>query len=194
MQVSGTIKVGETTSQVGKAARRHVGGSASLDLLLYVAFLAIFAGAGVAIYWGIAQWLGFTDKMMPTAAGISGGLGVFIWVRLLRRMMVARYRKSFVKAELPTDLPLTIEMRPDALVYKLGLIEHRIEWRAVTEVFPLSEYWLVLAQGSTFFVPRRVFSDASAQRAFVAEALAHMTGKARKRSAKAETFVSAKAA
>jgi hypothetical protein len=77
---------------------------------------------------------------------------------------------------------------PEALVYDLGDIHQTAKWKAVTEVFRIRDYWIVIAQATPFFAPRRFFASEAAERGFIAQVLAHMTPEARDRSAGAADF------
>ena len=64
-----------------------------------------------------------------------------------------------------------------------------VDWTLVSEVFPYAGSWVLLVASRPYPVPARFFTDIEAQRAFVRQSLAHMTGPSRERSPEAREFV-----
>ena len=58
----------------------------------------------------------------------------------------------------------------------------------VTEMFPSRGYWVLMAQASPLFAPKRLFASADDERRFVAEALSRMSEASRARSKEAVAF------
>jgi MFS family permease len=197
MQVSGILRVGEAAPVAARVARRMSGvGAWRGALWLGFIVLAAILGAAAAIFVGRAFGWSWGDSPMLGGLGVASGAvaGRILGVPLFRKWGVARFRKRFVALGQEPELPLSITIEADTLTYVIGLLEKRARWSAVTELFPVPGYWVFIAQATPFWVPDRFFPDDAARRAFIAEALGHMTDAARKRSVKAEAFIRAKAA
>jgi hypothetical protein len=88
----------------------------------------------------------------------------------------------------PPNLQLRVEITPEALLYSVGGIRQIADWSAVSELFENRGYWIFLVQSSPYFAPKRFFENVSAEKTFVASALAHMSDDARARSKTAVAF------
>jgi hypothetical protein len=194
MQVSGILRVGEAAPVGARVARRTSG--VTLLRGVMAALPPLLAGAAGAVLenlaWRFAGHPDVDDVMIGYVAGVV--LGWLAWRPLFLKWSVGRFRKRFSAQGQALDLPLSLVIESDALIYSLGLVEQRARWSAVTELFPVSGYWVFIVQSAPFWAPDRFFSDEAARRAFIGEALAHMSDDARKRSPKAEAYVRAKAA
>lgn len=64
-----------------------------------------------------------------------------------------------------------------------------VSWPGVTEIAPMRKrHWLIILAGSGYVIPRRFFANVEAERAFIRDALGHMSEAARGRSKKAVAF------
>jgi len=194
MQVSGILRVGEAAG-VGVRVARKTGGFPLLRGVIAAGppVLAGFAGGVLEnLAWRLTGHPDVGDVLTGYVAGVA--LGWLAWRPIYLRWRVARFRKRFAAQGQALELPLSLAIEPDALLYSVGSVEQRARWSAVTELFPVPGYWVFIVQSTPFWAPDRFFPDDAARRAFIAGALAHMTDEARKRSAKAGAFVRAKTA
>lgn len=194
MQVSGAIKVGEAASVAARAARK-TGGLPFVRGMVAAGppVLAGFAGGVLEnLAWRLAGRPDISDIFAGYVAGVV--LGWFAWRPIFLKWCVGRFRRRFAARGHALELPMSLVIEPDALVHSVGAVEQRARWSAVTELFPVRGYWVFVVQASTIWAPDRFFPDEPARRAFIAEALAHMSNEARKRSAKAEAYASARVA
>lgn len=171
------LRVGEASGTMMAIAQRQRGRP-----WIHYALVAVLAGAGS--FAGANLWP--SDAQLGT---IVGGLaGVLVYYALSRRMTQARFRARMVEKGFAPELPLSMEIAPDALHYRIGDVRQTASWSAVSELFHNRQYWIFLVQSSPWFAPQRFFADTDAERAFIAEALSRMSEAARSRSAEAVAF------
>jgi hypothetical protein len=188
MQISGSLRVGEA-APVAARVTRHASGSPLLKGLVIGGPLALIGLAGGAVEEVIWSLAGAPSKDMLIGYAAGCVLGWLFWRPIAMKWLVNRFRKRFVAQGLAAELPMSITLDPERLVYLVGGVEQRAEWSAVTELFRASAYWVFIVQSVAFYAPRRLFPDAAAERAFITAALSYMSDAARKRSGRAEAFV-----
>jgi hypothetical protein len=69
-----------------------------------------------------------------------------------------------------------------------GAISTLVGWPALSEIIPARRHWLFVGGALVYCVPRRFFTDDTAERAFIGGALARMSPPARARSREAAAF------
>jgi hypothetical protein len=193
--VSGLLKIGEAQSTLRNVGKRQRG-SANFFYLILVALMMGGMFAGIMIAFAVFLALDFEKIHYGWDAGsVSmwvGWFGMFtgavLYQRICKGLTVARFRKRLIQKGSPAELPLRMEIAPENLLYDVGDVKHMAKWSCVSEVFPSHGYWIFLAQASPFFAPKRFFADPDAERAFLKEALAHMSEAARGRSKEAVAF------
>ena len=109
-------------------------------------------------------------------------------IHLLRRLIVGRFRRKLVERNVANPLPLRITADADGLTTLTGVVETRAPWSAVSEIFPIGPYWVLLIQGSPTFVPKRHFAADADERGFVGAVVEQLTAEARRRSEDAVRF------
>ena len=187
MQVAGTLRVGEAAPVAARVQRRTIGSTIIRCAIAVVPPIAagFLGGMGENELW---QALGRPDGDILIGYFLGAILGWLAWRPLYLKWSVSRFRKRFAALGQSTELPLSIDIQPDVLRYTIGGVDQRAQWQVVTELFRVPGYWVFLVQGTAAFAPQRFFKDATEERAFLAEALAHMSEAARSRSAPAQAF------
>jgi hypothetical protein len=175
--IAGVLRVGEANATMEAVGRRQRG-----SRWIFLAVLAIIDVAGA--FAGAKLWPERPDF------GIIAGVGIatLIYVNLARRWTVARVRSRLAQRGVALELQLSMQIQPEALFYRVGDVDQKAAWHAVTELFHSRQYWIFLVQGSAWFAPQRFFVDKEAERAFVGEALSRMSEAARARSFDAIAF------
>ena len=180
-EVSGILQAGEASGTARALAARQRGSAWN-----YWAALV-----GIAVVCGIlgvviAPRLGVVDPLDGFAPGVA--IGALVYLLVARRLAVFGMRRTLASRGIATAFPLRLQVTDEALVYELGDVRQIAQWRSVTEVARIKDYWVVIAQATPFFAPRRFFASEQAERTFIAGLLAHMTPDARERSAGAADF------
>ena len=175
-EVSGILQAGEASATARALAARQRGPARNY----YAALIGLAVGGGLAGVI-VARFLGTPEPIDGFAPGVMVGALAYLFVA--RRLTTLGMRRTLLSRGLSTDFPLRLKVTDAELVYQLGDIRQTAQWRAVTEIVRIREYWIVIAQATPFFAPRRFFADIAAERRFVADVLAHMTPEARARSA-----------
>lgn len=180
--ITGTIRIGEAHATCAATAKRQRGGNG----LYFGMMFALWIGGGVA---GGAIGLALrADLTLSVCIGAVAAL--LCYLPLANRLVVARYQHRLTGAGTLLDMPATMTITPEALIYTVSDIEKRGAWRAVSEVFHAKGYWIFMVQSEPWFAPDHFFASEADKRAFLREALSHMSGDARARSAAAVKFVS----
>jgi Na+/proline symporter len=171
------LSVGEANATVADIGSRQRGSKAFYYLILF----GLMIGGAVI---GSLAW------PPNRGTGIFCGFiaGTVLYVFLGKRLAMYRFRKRFKDRGLPLNLPLKMEIAPDALVYQLGEVRSSANWIAVTELFYSRGYWIFLVQSSPYFAPERFFANEKAEWIFIKEALSHMSEQARSNSPSAIAF------
>ena len=183
MRFDGQIAVGEGSRWAARACARlndrpliYIGGIAGS---LLAAWVGLFSASWAVDHFGVPGWL-----YLPIFLGVMWP-AVMLLMRGLSRLAVLRYRRKLSDRGLPDPLLWRFESDEDGFVQSVGNVENRVKWSAVSEVFPVGPYWILLVQGSAIFIPKRHIGGVDAERAFVGEVLRHLTPEGRSRSAAA---------
>ena len=187
MQVDGHIHIGEASRWAGRACSRLTGNM--------VLRLATGIGTGVAAVipgltaaWFVTDGLGAPGWLyLPVMLLVMFPL-LLLALHLLRGSLVGRYRRRLVERGVTNPLPLRVIVDADGLTTLTGVVQTRAPWSAITEIFPVGPYWVLLIQGSPSFVARRHFADTAEERGFVGAVVERLTADARRRSAAAARF------
>ena len=195
--VSGLLKIGEAQSTLRNIGKRQRG-SAYVFYLILVALMIGGMVAGVTITFAVFLVLDFAkihhDWDVGSVSMWVGWFGMFVGVilyqRICKRLTVARFRNRLIQKGTTPELPLGMEIAPEDLLYDVGDVKHVAKWSCVSEVFPSHGYWIFL-ESSPYFAPKRFFANVDGERAFLKDALAHMSEAARGRSKEAVAFAGA---
>jgi hypothetical protein len=106
-----------------------------------------------------------------------------------RRLLNIRYRRRLSERGASGPFPTTYEVTDGAFVYTIGGITKTATWAVVSEVFGVAGWWILMAQGQAFYVPRRAFARPSDERSFMQSILDHLGPEARVRSAAAAAML-----
>jgi hypothetical protein len=181
MQVSGTLQSGEAQSTAQVVAAR-LRGSAGSYYLIFAAIIMICGALGAAF----AKYALRADPEPGVFFGVM--LSFIVYVRAARALTLRRFRRRLVDAGLPLTYPMSVTLEADALVYEVGGVREIVRWDVVTDLFRTRGYLIFLAQAHGIYVPERFFATAADERAFITQALTHMTPKAQARSLDVQLF------
>lgn len=172
--ITGTIRIGEAQATVNATARRLRGG------LWWYWVLMLVLGVGMGL---LGLWLSSLAKLNLLIGWLAGAfVGGLAYQRLSKALTVWRCRQTLTGKGVPLDLPVRLEISPDTFTYAVGDVVSTAKWAAVTEVFYDKGWWIFLVQANPWFAAERFFANDDDRRAFLAEALAHMSDDARARS------------
>ena len=179
--VTGDIRFGETNG-AGRVLVGRLAGPYWLPLALFI--LAILAGGfGWTPLFGRyvpddLQWL-----QLPVSLAWIGGCWI-AYVRLSRW----RLRRGWERRGVVSPYRTTFALEDEAFVVTSDVSQMRVLWAGVTELAPTKRLWIFVINGLGYCLPRRLFGDVEAERAFIAAALARMEDSARGRSPEAMRF------
>ncbi len=186
MRLNGDIHIGEANPWAGQSTRRITG--APWPALLGNLAAALVMVAAVFLY-GALNAVGYApDAGWLPLLIVAGIAATIIGTRLCRFLMLRNFKKRLAERETPNPLPVDIEINTDTLRIAIGGIDHRIKWNAVSEVLEIGPYWVVLAEATPFFIPKRFFGDEQQERTFVTALMQRMSSPARARSTEANEF------
>jgi len=178
--ISGTIRIGEAQATYAATAKRQRGATWPFWVLM----LAMVVSFGL-----VGGFLAWTRSADPSFGWIIGAVcGGVAYLRLCRVFTVSRFRKTLTGMGVALDLPTRFEITPDAFVHAIGDVITHAKWSAVTEVFHNKGWWIFMVQSDPWFAPDRFFASDAEARAFLREALSHMSEEARGRSSDAVKF------
>ncbi|HEY1427138.1 MAG TPA: YcxB family protein [Caulobacteraceae bacterium] len=184
-EASGEYRFGEVTAAAGVFQRRLWRGRSRFG---FAGFLAV----GLFGMWAAAALGSVQPDGDPLARGGVTMLAMFVvaapvaiaYVIWRRRTIEALWRERGVFG------PWTMGYVADAtgLTIRQPGQQTRITWDAVTEVAPAPTHWIFFANLMGHPMPRKFFTDLAAERAFIAEVVAHLGPQARARSPEAIAF------
>lgn len=181
---TGEIAVGDAQGSAAAINRRAVGYGRWLGLIVGI---AVVVGLMSLLSWldswcDVPVWLYYVG-LAAIVLGVLPGLG---WA--LRKQAVRNVSGQLRARGIEGPFPVRVEVTPEALDYSFGFTRSVTQWEGVTELFLSKGFWIFMVLASPVYVPQRFFADASAERAFVTEALSCMTEGARARSKDALKF------
>jgi hypothetical protein len=183
------ILAGEASAIRGEVGKRQRGSAFVFYAILvglYVLGAALGYGAGLLLRAsGVAP-----EADLKLAALIGFLVGGLVYLAFVRKWTIQRFRQKMEEHGLKTTFPLKVELTEAGVDRWVGRVHSIAEWGAVTELFRVKGYWIFLVQMDPWVVPSRAFADQAAEKAFIKEALSHMTPDALERSLDAETFAS----
>lgn len=180
MEATGVIATGESTA--GLAYIRARRGLSPRQALFIVAACSL--GAAMLVGTWFAGWW--------QAAAVTfeaGAVGLIVGMLIVRWLKAVTTRKALAARGQAYDLPLTLRLTEEGLVYDLSEVTLTARWSCVTDLYRTSKYWVFLFQTSAMVLPRRFFATSEAEKTFIAEALSRMPEAARARSPQAVKLV-----
>lgn len=180
MRAGGEIHIGEASRWAGKAFRPLSGAPWPVIVGNVVSGLTVLAGmtiCGLLVRFGAApEW-----AWLPALIG-SVALSVVTGPWACRTLATRIFRRRLLERETPNPLPTSVEITPDALIWRSGAVETRVLWSGVSEVNLVGPYWVVMAQATPIFIPRRYFAEQPNEAAFISALLERLSPAARARS------------
>ena len=179
MEVSGEIAMADAQRACAPLGKRlygwkRLGGLAYLIPALFLGLLA-----QTVVDWFIEGGFGIIAFFATLAAG------TWVAVRQTRNIQ----RRAWEKRGVPSLSTIRYRATDEGLHFIGPLAETRLSWAGLTEIAPGGQAWLFIGQGVAHFLPKRIFSGADAECAFLAECLARMTPQSRARSVEALVLV-----
>ncbi|WP_158915562.1 YcxB family protein [Caulobacter sp. S45] len=110
--------------------------------------------------------------------------------RLIRQVSLKRWYARGT----PHNVQLMVRISDEGFRIEAETATTILHWPFVSEITTEKNYWFVYVAAQIYFVPRRFFTDAQQERAFVAAVLDQLPPVARTRSRKAEDYVAGRLA
>lgn len=190
MRIDGQIHIGEASRWGAKAFRPLSGAPWPVVVGNVVAALTV---AGAVFIYDVLNGFGAPDwGWLPILVG-SVILSLFTGSWACRQLATRIFRQRLLDRDTPNPLPTSVEITADALIWRSGAVETMVKWSGVSEVNLVGPYWVVMAQATPLFIPRRFFIDEVAEARFVSSLLEHLPPSSRARSSAAPTANSAPA-
>lgn len=189
MEVRGDLYIGEAARWAPRACSRITGH----PWPMLIGALITLAGAAAAAV--LATVVDIVFAVMEGLWSVTFILLLFasMWPSLafLRRWQLARARRALIQRGVQNPLQIRFEVGADVWTYLVGSVETRGPWSAISEVFPVGPYWVLMCQGTPQYLAKRHFPDADAEQAFLQAVLARLTPEAKARSKDAARFAEA---
>lgn len=188
-RVESEIRVGEAAS-AGLAAARRWGTGGWIVVAGGVAIGAAACAVGTLIGQSVAAVARLpANEGRILGLGLGAALAVFVGLPVLRRILTIRYRRRLSQRGASGPFPVSYEITDAAFIYTIGGIAKHVQWNVVSELFRASNWWVLMAQGESYYIQSRAFGDRESERAFVSSILTRMPDSARGRSGDAVSFI-----
>lgn len=186
MHIEGGIAIGEGAAYAGRASARLNSHPWPMIISL-VATLAAMAAVMVvsAILNGVFDWQDWTYFVSLIVAAV---VGIMSGKRACRAFSLRVVRKALAVRGLVDPVPNRFEITPAGLHSVTGRVETRAPWIAVSDVFSVGPYWVLIVDAWPMYLPKRFFGSPVEEKAFLGTVLSHITPEARARSADAVRF------
>jgi hypothetical protein len=179
LEVVGEIAMAEAQKGCGPLGKRLFG----WRRYIWLVHLAVLLVAGLALQTVI-------DILVEGGFGVFGFLAVVLGgIPWMTRGIRANQRKAWAKRGVPVASSVVYRETEESLIVEGALSEIRLRWAGLTEIAPGNGAWLFIGQGAAYFLPKRLFADAAAERTFLEACLARMTPEARARSVEVSALV-----
>jgi len=187
MRIEGEIAVGEAARYAGKACSRlnghpkpMIAGNA-VSAIATIGFVILFST--LQSLFNLPGWLWMPALLVAVAAGIA------ICIRVHRGWSIRIARTAFATRGLVNPVPSSFAISESGFSSTTGRVTLQAPWSAVSDLFRVGPYWVVLLEGYPQYMPRRFFASSADEKAFLSGILAHMSPEAKGRSCEAEGFV-----
>jgi hypothetical protein len=190
VSISGEMEAAEANGTLWAVRKRQQGSRIHFYLLM---FGLIIGGALIGLLVCIV--LSATGVMPninfdPLIVIAGMWIGLIVYAHLATPWAIRRVRRRMADRGLKTRFPYSLEISDQEFAMQSGAMRAVTPWSAVTEIFRSKGYWIFMVQITPWYAPARFFPDQAAEKAFIKEALSHMTSQARARSPDAEAFAS----
>jgi hypothetical protein len=173
MEAWGILAAGESNAALAYVKARRGISQRQMKTILFVCMVAVGLPVGT---WVSGSW----SASLPSVEFAI--LGLIIGLFIIQALAGPAMRRALAKRGQEYELPLTLRLTPEAIVYDLADVTMTARWSCVTDLYRTRKYWVFLVQSSAMILPRRFFASPEAEREFIAEALSRMTDAARARS------------
>ena len=180
MEATGVFVVGESGAALASIKARRGVSPLQMNVIVFICMAVVGIPLGA---WASGSW--FAASLSVELAFIGYCLGLFV----MRWRTGPAMRKALVERGQACELPLTVRITPEALVYDLADLSMSARWPCVTDLYRTPKHWVFLVQNSIMVVPRRFFTTSEAEREFIVEVMSRMTDAAQARSPDAAKLV-----
>lgn len=126
---------------------------------------------------------------LPTGITVALAIvGYALGSRFAAKTYHRRYLFGMYERGMPARAAVTIRLTDAVFEAGNGRMTYSIGWPFIAEMVPTPIAWTVVADMTTFVVPKAAFADENAERHFVKEVLARISPSARERSTEARAF------
>jgi hypothetical protein len=173
MEVSGTIRAGESAAAMGaiKARRGLSPRQARWIVIALIVIIGIPSDAWITHSWSKGAACVEVIVITTFCAGL-----------IVQALTTPTLRKALAARGQAFEQAMTLRLTPDAVSWDLGDLTMTATWPCVTDVYRTKQYWVFLVQSSAMILPRRFFATPQAEALFIAEAASRLTPAARARS------------
>jgi hypothetical protein len=186
MRIEGEIAVGEASRFAAKATSRLNGHPMPMIVSNVISGVV---GAGVIFAFGIVQqWFDLPGWLWLPALIAAIWVGIFAGLRACRVWALGFARKAFAQRGLVNPVPSRFVVTDDGFAAGTGRATLQAPWEAVSDLFPVGPYWVLLVEGHPQFLPKRFFDTPGEERAFIGAIFGRMSLEAQARSPDAATL------
>ncbi len=185
----------EAEIQVGEAAKAAIAVAARWSSGRWNFPAGIVLGIlGMAIGGLLGEALGGLFRVAASDSQLIRFLfgGAFIWfvgLPMWRRFVQKRYKRRLAQHGTSGRLHATYDITPSAVVYSIGGVVKSARWEVVSELFRVKGWWVMMAQGEAYYLPRRAFDTPAQEREFISSTFDLMGSAARERSSDAASLL-----
>lgn len=143
----------------------------------------------LAFIWGgylVPTWLPIQALIV-----ICGIIGWSTGLRLAQKRHQARFLAGIRRRGTPDSVQASYRIEDAGWRLTTPRIDYLIAWDAILEIVPAPEDWLVQVDTITYFLPKRAFANAGAEKAFLGDMLQRVRPEVRERSREAAAFAGA---
>lgn len=168
--IEGELEAGEAQSALAAVAQRQRG-SPFIYVVALVFFMTIAAALATAAAWFFTLTRGQFAAIEPWALIVGGWTGWLAYLAFSRTLLVRQFRRRSFERNLALRTRQSIQVDDEGLTLRSGSVRRIASWSAVTDVFKVRGYWVILVQMEPWLIPARFFPAITEERVFIAQIL-----------------------
>lgn len=163
IEAQADIALGEAIRPAVEAHRR-IAGAGLVSMVISATLFAVITVVGTFLAAWLSRYLGRGANIVSFLAFVAAAV---IGVAVYGRLALNGFMSGLKRIGSPDVLTTRFRFDDQHIAIRTDRVSHSLPWGAVQFILASREHWLVQADTTTFAIPKRAFSSALDEQAFV---------------------------